>query len=185
MTLFRKHTSISIFLVALLALVLAGCGSDNKSSTAGATQSDGASGTVTAAKGVQPPPVQLLSGNETGIKVNKPTAYVIHTQTGLTALLAKHSAGKGVSSASLSAGDYKTRQTVAVFLPATKNGTSLYIDNVSPKDGKIVITAVKVPPGEGCKVGPKKARPFAIVDTARMTEKSTKIVLTSQPNGPC
>jgi hypothetical protein len=181
----RKSSLIAILLVALLALT--GCGSDKSNDSAAKSDSgpSGASGQATVAKGVQPPPVQLLSGNETGIKVNKPTAYVIHTQTGLTALLAKHSAGKGVSSASLSAGDYKTRQTVAVFLPATKNGTSLYIDNVSPKDGKIVITAVKVPPGEGCKVGPKKARPFAIVDTARMTEKSTKIVLTSQPNGPC
>jgi hypothetical protein len=187
MTLTRKPISFALLVVAVCALALAGCGSDSEEGTpdAGAPGATPAASKPTEAKGVQPPPVQLLSGNFTGVKVDKPTVYVLHKQTELTSLLARHADGKGVASSSLSAGDYNTRQTVAVFLPQTTPGTSLFVDNVSPKDGKIVVKAVVVKPGKGCKIKGKKARPFAIVDTGRMTEKSTKLILSSQPNTPC
>lgn len=182
----RKPISIAVLLVAAFTFALAGCGgSDSEETASGPTGATPAASKPTAAEGVQPPPIQLLSGNNTGVKVNKPTVYVLHKQRELTELMTRHADGAGVSPASLSAGDYNTRQTVAVFLPQTAVGTSLFIDNVSPENGKIVVKAVKVEPGKGCKLKGKKARPFAIVDTSRMTEKSTKLVLTTQPNTPC
>lgn len=177
-------SALAILLVAIIASVaLTGCGSkDKKSSTAAATAA--AANGATIATGPQPPPIQVSTGNQTGVHVSKPTVYLIHSQRDYTALLARHNKASGVSSASLPSTNFKQRQIVGVFAPKNVPGTTLYVDSVQPTGGKIVVDAVLLKPGAGCHIEGKTARPYAIVDTGRMKGDAT-LKLTRQRQSPC
>ena len=197
-----------VALMALSLLAVAGCGDDETSTNAGdqtaeATGSTGAddqasleerakNGDLTEeeAKKIEeenfseePPPIQILTGAETGYRVNKPTAVVVQSKKELAALKKKHFS-RGVKREPIAPVGLGERQIVAVYLPQDKGGALVAINDIHEEDGKIVISAVRLIPGEGCTdLGPK-VRPFHWVETRAM-KGDVDLIVKTQRSSPC
>lgn len=190
----KLRTFACLIVVLALAVGVAGCGKsdNNDNGQISAVEKAEGKGQETAAQKKQEAehfsgeatPVPLLSGDLTGVRVNKPTVYVIHTRKAYNALVRRHNS-HGVSHDVPPAVDWGTRQAVAVFLPPQKSGTILAINDVYPKDGKINITAVRLLPGKNCGNNGTKPRSFAIVETRNMKTSAYKLNLSNQDGQQC
>jgi hypothetical protein len=174
----RRATILAAF--AALLIAVSGCGSDDSAETTGNSESS-----VNATTEGSPPPIQLLSGSKTGVRVDEPTVYLIRDKKALTELNKKHASAKGVTAGNLSTDEFKTRETVAVFLPPSAPGTTVIVDDVQEEDGVLVVNATKQTPGKGCPEKGGKTHPFTVVDTAKGEATKAKLVVSSQANSPC
>lgn len=201
----------SLALVALLAaslFVVAGCGGDDdKSSNSSDTNTfqptEGTSDKAIeeaakngelseeAAKKIEeqnyseePPPIQILTGSETGYRVSEPTVIVVQSKKELAALKKKHFSNgvKRQEIAPIGVGD--DRQLVALIMPQDKAGALVAINDVHEENGKIVVGAVRLLPGKGCTdLGPK-VRPIHWVETREM-KGEPELELETQRSSPC
>lgn len=198
-----------VALMAVLLLALAGCGGDDNSSnntgdqSAESTVSTGADDEASlmekAEKGQltkeeakkieeenfseEPPPIQILTGAETGYRVNEPTAVVVQSKSELAALKKKHFS-RGVKREPIAPVGLGERQIVAVYLPQDKGGALVAVNDIHEEDGKIKISAVRLLPGKGCTdLGPK-VRPFHWVETRAM-EGDVDLEVKTQRSSPC
>lgn len=198
--------SIAVIAVAM-SIVVAGCGSDNKTGSAGSQSGPGATNgaTGTAAGGAaveagkqrdpqdvetekknfskEPPPVQIDSGNASGIHVKKPTVYIVQSNKELKALRKKQFS-KGVPSETWASTDFGTRQFVYVVLPESQKGSLLAITDIYQDGGTITVKAVHLLSGKGCKASGSKPRPWQVVETRKMTG-TPAAKITDQASSPC
>lgn len=113
------------------------------------------------------PPVQILSGDDSGFRVEKPTVVVAKSDTDLKSLRARHFS-KGVPREDFAPVDFESRQIVGLFLPVEPRGTIVIVADVFEEGGKTVIKAKRLLAGKGCKTSKTKPRPFHIVETRKM-----------------
>jgi hypothetical protein len=132
----------------------------------------------------EPPPIQVLTGNTTGYYVNKPTVVVARTAKEWSALKKKHFS-HGVKREPIAPVEWGERQVVGLFMPKGKKGDLLNITDVHQEGDTVVVTAVVVKPGEGCKFSGPRPRPFHMVDVRKMEATQTKIILKKQESSPC
>lgn len=170
-----KYSAVLAILVLFSAVFFAGCGGDSEDS-AGVTPVAGSNDVPDAVGGStdgtitnEPPPVQVLSGLETGKRVSKPTVIVVRSRSQYQSLLKQHFSN-GVKKADLPGTDFKSRQVVALFVPKQKAGTQLFIDGINEdrKNKKVIVKAVLMPPGEGCDTKGQPRYPFHFVETRTM-----------------
>ena len=197
-----------IFTVLLGAAALAGCGSNNnnKSIAIGSPAAGGATNTqVTTGKvgstaetqdpndsnkdtnkiSKEPPPVQILTGNYTGIYVSKPTIRIVQSNKDRKALLNEHFS-HGVQREPVAATTFTDRQLVGLFFPKSKKGTVVVITDVHQEGDHVVVTAVELTNGQGCKNKGPAPRPFHIVETRKMQVTGKPVLrLNKQQASPC
>jgi hypothetical protein len=208
----RKQTSLRMTLLAAFAvavvLALSGCGGDddkgsngdtatNPGATAGATGDAAGGAAIEAGKirsekekaqeakafSKEPPPIQIQSGNESGVKVNKPTAIVVRTTPEMRKLRKRvYSAGN--NSDVWTATDFKTRQFVGVFMPESKPGSLIAITDIYQNGEVIKVKVTELTRGEGCKAGKESPNPWQVVETRTMKGKAV-VDLTTQRSSPC
>lgn len=165
-----------------------GSGTSSGKSSGGATggTSGGAAGTKPApadTKGTEPPPIQLLAGELSGIIVSKPTVIVVHSEKKWEALQ-KRIFSHGVKPRPVSGTDFSTRQIIGLFMPKQPPGTLMSITRISQKNGKLIVTAAKIKPGKNCKRPAYKTNPFHLVDTRQMVGRP-EVVLETVASSPC
>lgn len=193
--------ALAIIIGVLMLATVAGCGSDDDKTKTGEGATAGATGDAAGGFAVEagkkrspqdaksdaadpePPPVQVLVGNETGVRVNEPTVIVVRSEKEFKAL-EKRQFSKGTDKQSILSTDYKNRQILGLFLPKSPKGTLLTITSVAEENGNIVVKAVKIIPGKGCDVGDYVARPFHIVETRKMAG-TPKIELSDMKQPAC
>src|SRR3954447_17117346 len=174
--------SLVLLLFAVLALmVVSGCGDKKEGSTdtAAETSNSDDGGTVkvvgpTDTKTMteaqtkaeekknfseEPPPIQILVGNTTGYYVDKPTIVIAKSKSELRVIQKKHFT-HGVKKQELAPIEFPTRQIDALFLPQGKKGSLVTITDVHQEGDTIVVTAIRLLPGDGCSVSGPKPRPF-------------------------
>lgn len=194
---------LSLIVVAMaLGMFVAGCGDDNSDGSetnpgapAGATGSEAGGAAIEAGKvrdpkdveneqktySEEPPPVNLQQGERSGYDVSKPTVVIARSNSDLKAMKKKIKAS-GVST-EIAPVDFKTRQAVLVQFPKLPGGTLTQITDIHEEDGKIVVSTVKLNPGEGCPKG-KAGNPFSIVETRAM-KGTTKLEIKTINNSAC
>lgn len=203
---FGNHARVLFALIgAVLAIGLTGCGGDDKPSNSetnpgappGATGEEAGGFAVEAGKqrdpkdvqeekenfSPEPPPVQIQTGDTTGYRVNKPTAIFARTQKEFNAMKKEHFSN-GVKRQAMAPIDFKTRQITGLFLPSQAKGTLLSITDIHEEDGKVVVKAVLLLRGKGCKTAPYKPRPFHMVET-RQLKGEPKVILEKMKSSPC
>ncbi len=160
--------AVTIFVLAAASIAATGCGDSNPSTQQSNDLIPGsADGSVTS----EPPPIQLIGGAKSGVRVSEPTAIVIHDSAALKKLAAQNA--RGGDKSPLSATDFETRQIVGAFVPKQKAGSQLVISSVQEdtKRDLVIVKAVLLGPGKGCKVGRAGRYPYQIVDTRKMDGK--------------
>lgn len=170
---------VALFCIASLAFVVVGCGDDPNAPEANSNEPEkqrSEEDIKTEAENFnQPPPVQILSGNDTGVRPTDGDVKLIVARSSkeMKSLL-KEQFSNGVKKEPIPETDYKTRQTVGAFATKQKTGSSLTIIDVYPdKGGKsFTVEAVLMVPPKGCKYGEgakSSVRPFNVVESARMS----------------
>lgn len=149
-----------------------GGGTGNSGETGKTGESDGDSGSKSGdseatTQAPEPPPIQILGGNEMGIHVNEPTIIIASTRKEFNKLKKDLFSG-GVEKRPVSSASFPARQIVGVFLPLQRPGVLVQITSVDERGGKIIVGAVRLLPGKGCKTASRKSRPFHLVETRRM-----------------
>lgn len=203
----RQYVAISALL--LMAAFIVGCGSGDSdspsdagspsvtqepankaeaeggaSSTPGATGSDEGSKTKAAKYVMEPPPIQILNGDDSGYRVKKPTVVVVNSQRAMNKLRARHFS-KGVKREDVVPVSFKQdRQLVAVFMPQEPKGTQLSILSVSTNGSKLKVDARLLLPAKGCRVKGTGTRPFGWVETRALDAKPV-VDITRQRNSEC
>ncbi len=202
------------FVLMLLALCIAatalyGCGGDKndtanaktgEGATAGATGDQAGGFAVEAGKkrnqqdvenekkhfSSEPPPVQVLAGDNTGIIVSKPTAFLVKSQKEYNALMKRHFS-HGVQKQPVAPTDWKTRQHIGLFLPKSEKGAIVSVTDVyeNTDTGTVVVKATLLTPGDKCGIPKTTPRPFNIVETRKMAATKTKVIIEKQPQSPC
>lgn len=187
-----------------LALALSGCGDNNSDATAtGPGAPDGATGNAAGGAAPEagkqrsaqdkaneaknfskePPPIQIQSGNDSGVKVSKPTAIVVQSTKAQRALKKRvYSAGHNADTWVPT--DFKTRQFVGVFMPKLKPGSLIAITDISENGKVIQVKTTQLTKGDGCKVSKEHPNPWQVVETRKMTGKPV-VVLNVQKSSPC
>lgn len=198
-TLTRK---LALLIAALaLAVFVVGCGDDNEDGSktsegaaAGATGDAAGGFAVEAGKkrdekdveqeeaySPEPPPVQLQTGDRSDLNVDEPTLEIARSN----AELAKLRKQLGLKRSEVAAVDFGTRQVVVVQMPSEARGTLMQIQDISVRNGVITARVARVLPGEGCARPDYKPNPFNMVETRKMTETKTKILVEDVNNGAC
>ncbi|MBI5309433.1 MAG: protease complex subunit PrcB family protein [Actinobacteria bacterium] len=183
----RMRTAF-LMLIAVMALgLLAGCGDDDSGTETGKGAPPGVTGdeaggfTVEAGKqrdpkdiaeekenfSSEPPPIQILSGDQTGYRVDEPTAIIARSNKEAAAMRKQHFS-HGVKKESIVPIDYTDRQLVGVFMPESKRGVLISITDIYEDDGKVIVKTTRLLPGDGCKTAKTKPRPFHMVETRKM-----------------
>lgn len=205
--LMRKQTSLRMTLLAAFAvaisLALSGCGDNNDGTATGPGAPDGATGSAAGGAAPEagkqrsaqdkaneaknfskePPPIQIQSGNESGVKVSKPTAYVVRTTPEMRKLR-KRVYSSGSNSQIWVPTDFKTRQFIGVFMPKLSPGALIAITDVYQNGEIIQVKTTELTRGAGCKAGKDKPNPWQVVETRKMTGKPV-VVLNVQRASPC
>jgi hypothetical protein len=198
-----------LFCVALIGgVALTGCGDDNapKSAEIGSTGAGGEDNTqVTASKGAteqatdpedsnkdtnkiseEPPPVQILTGNYTGVIVKKPTVMIVQSDKARRSMLNEIFSHGVKRQPNVAGSNFKDRQQVGLFLPKSPKGTVVVITDVHQDGDHVVVTGVELTNGDGCKNSGAKPRPFHVVETRKMTSTGAPVVrLSKQAASPC
>lgn len=197
--------SAALMLAALLMLAaFAGCGDDKdsgaetgKGAPPGVTGDEAGGFTVEAGKqrdpkdiaeekknfSDEPPPIQILSGDDTGYRVKKPTVVIARTAKEFAAMRKKHFT-HGVKRENTAPIDFKDRQIVALFMPEVRKGTLIVIIDVHEAGGGVVVKATRLLPGKGCKTAKFKPHPFHMVETREM-KGNPKLQLEDTKSSPC
>lgn len=209
----RSRTPFVYLIVALIAaaLLVTGCGDSDKDDTAQSQQTG--EGATAGAKGDQaggfaveagkirnsddvkqeqeefsgePSPVQVLSGDKSGVRSEKPKIFVVRTQKEYNAMMKQHFS-HGVKKQPVAPTDWATRQHIGVFFPEEKKGTIVQVVDVSEsKDGeKMLVRVAVLTPGKGCGVPSYTPRPFSIVETRKMSAETAELVVDAQPQSAC
>lgn len=198
--------AIAICAVVLGVVALAGCGSDSNNS-AGSSGSTGAinegqgsndadtnikpadpndANKDTNAISSEPPPVEILTGDDTGIQVEAPTVIIARTSAESKALLKRHFSHGVKVDRNMAGTNFKDRQIVGVFLPRSARGTLAIITDVHQEGDHAVVTAVRLTKGKGCKAAGPRPRPFHIVETRKMDFSAKPVVkIDVQEGTPC
>lgn len=198
----RMRAIVTVVVAVVSALIIAGCGGDDNAQTGegappGATGGEAGGFAVEAGKqrdskdlneeekafSEEPAPIQILSGNETGYRVNKPTVVLVQSKKELSELSKTHFS-RGVDKQTIAPIDYKTRQLVALVMPESPKGSLVAVTDVHEEDGKIVVEAVRLLPGKGCATGKTKPRPISFVETRQM-KGDVKLEITDTRASPC
>lgn len=187
---------------AALALFAAGCGDEDSDGTkTGAGAPAGAGGSADGGHAVEegkqrdpqdvqqeketyseePPPVQLQSGDRSDFKVKEATLELAHSQKELNAIIRK----LGIKSSDVAPVDFKTRQVVLVQLPKQPRGTLMQVSDVSVQNGVVTARAVALAPGKNCPAVKYSPNPFNVVETRKMTETDSKVVVEQMKSSPC
>jgi hypothetical protein len=132
----------------------------------------------------EPPPVQILVGNTTGYHVNKPTVIVAKTAKEFSAMKKMHFS-HGVKKEPTAPVDLKTRQVVGLFMPKNRPGTEAVVTDVHEEGDTIVVSGIKLLPGENCKYSGPKTRPFHFVETRKMKATKIRVKVETQKSSPC
>lgn len=190
----KMRAAVSLTAILLVTIGAAGCGGNDNGDDGNVSAVEKAEG-----KGQQTElqkkqeaenfskeatPVQLLTGDRTGVRVNKPTVYIIHSKKDLDALIKQHNS-HGISGEKPAAVDFTTRQAVGVFLPPQEPGTILAINDIFEQDGTIIVKGGKLLPGKGCGTGSTEPRSYAVVETRKMDTTKSKLVLTNTTGQAC
>lgn len=202
-----RPISVSRLVLLLLAftalgLFVAGCGDDTSDSAAtGAGAPAGTGGDADGGHAVEegkqrdpkdvqqeketfseePPPVQLQSGDRSDFKVKKATLEFAHSQKELSALIRS----LGIKSSDVAPVDFKTRQVVLVQLPQQPRGTLMQISDVSVQNGVVTARVARLLPGDGCSTTKYRPNPFNLVETRKMTESKTAVVVEDVKSSAC
>ncbi|MGB0872547.1 MAG: hypothetical protein ACPGWS_00740 [Solirubrobacterales bacterium] len=195
---------VTLTCAVLIGVFVSGCGGDNgdenaktgEGATAGATGNEAGGFAVEAGKQrdpkdvereseftSEPPPVQVLNGNETGYHVNKPTVVIARSNKELKAMEKKHF-DNGVERQEIAPVDFKTRQVVGLFLPESQRGALVAVSDVSQNGEEIKIKATLLLPGKGCESRGPRPRPFHWVETRTLKGDPT-IEIEKQTSSPC
>lgn len=199
-----------LFCVALIGgAALTGCGSDDdkaKSAEIGSTGAGGethtevssSTGSVPKAEdpddsnkdtnkiSKEPPPVQILTGNYTGVIVKKPTVMVVQSEKARRAMINEIFSHGVKRQPNVAGSSFKDRQQVGLFLPKSPKGTVVVITDVHQDGDHVVVTAVELTNGDGCKNAGEKPRPFHVVETRKMTSSGEPVLrITKQQASPC
>lgn len=186
--------ALAAICLLMSAFVVVGCGDDPNAPDANSNEPEkqrSEDDVKTEAENFnQPPPVQMLSGNETGVRgPGDATVLVARSPKEMKALLKRHFS-RGTQKQPISETDYKTRQIVGVFVTKQKVGSTVTITDVYPnKDSdNFTVNAVLLVPPKDCKVpeGSKftTVRPVNVVETALM-KGEPKLVLKKQEISGC
>lgn len=183
----RMRTAF-LMLVAVMALgLLAGCGDDDSGTETGKGAPPGVTGdeaggfTVEAGKqrdpkdiaeekenfSSEPPPIQILSGDQTGYRVDEPTAVVARSNKEFAAMRKEHFSN-GVKKEDIVPIDFTERQLVGVFMPESKRGVLISITDIYEDNGKVIVKTTRLLPGKGCNTSKTKPHPFHMVETRKM-----------------
>jgi hypothetical protein len=174
--------------VVLAASVVAGCGGGDNGSQTGEGAPSGAKGNAAGGAAVEagkqrnpndvkqekeafsqePPPVQLQTGDKSGLIVSSPKVVIINSNAEMKGV-AKKLYSRGVNSQTIPPVDFKTRQGVLVQLPAQPRGTLMQIQDIHSAGGKIVVRAARILPGKGCKTAGYRPNPYNLVETRKMS----------------
>lgn len=201
----RRNVRITLTMLAaaLLLVTGVGCGDDNPATQTGKGAPPGVTGeeaggfTVEAGKqrdpkdieqekkhfSPEPPPIQILSGDNTGYRVDKPTVIIAKTAAEWKKMRATHFS-RGVKRESLAPTDFKERQIVGLFMPKVKKGILVIITDVFEENGKINVKATRLLPGKGCRTAGFDPRPFHMVETRKMRGQPA-LKLVDQEASPC
>lgn len=132
---------------------------------------------------VEPPPIQLATGGDTGYIVDKPTIVIVNSQREYNSLKKRHTSN-GLRDTSLTAVNFASGQVVALFMPTSAPGVLVQIADVQENASTIDVKAIKLLPGSGCKAPKTRQRPYNIVETRRMKGRP-QLELVSQRSSPC
>ncbi len=199
----RMSRAFAVCCMLIALFVVVGCGDDNSDTETGKGAAPGATGeeaggfAVEAGKqrdpkdvaeekknfSSEPPPIQILTGEDTGYRVNGPTVVVAQSKSEFKKMVKTHFS-HGVKRQDIVPIDYSTRQLVGLFLPQSKPGVLIVITDISEVDARIVVKATRLLPGKGCKTGGKRLHPFHIVETRKM-KGTPKPVIVDQRASPC
>lgn len=193
--------------IVLVAGVLAGCGSggDDSSSTGsqiGDTISIGEGSNDadvdikptdpndqnndTNSISLEPPPVEILTGDFSGIHVTVPTVMIAHTLAARKALFKRHFSHGVKVDPHVASTNFKDRQLVGVFFPKSPRGTLAIVADVHQEGKQAVVTVVKLTKGKGCKTSGPSPRPFHVVETRKMNFSGKPVVrIDVQPGSDC
>jgi hypothetical protein len=204
-----KQTSLRMTMLAAvavaIALALSGCGGSNNGDDTATSPGapDGATGNAAGGAAPEagkqrsekekaqeaksfskePPPIQIQSGNESGVSVSKPTAYVVRSTPEMRKLKKRvYSAGDNPEIWAPT--DFKTRQFIGVFMPKSKPGALIAITDVYQNGTVIQVKTTELTRGDGCKAGKGRPNPWQVVETRKMTGKPV-VVLSVQKSSPC
>lgn len=132
---------------------------------------------------IEPPPIQLATGGDTGYVVDKPTVVIVNSQREYNSLKKRHTSN-GLRDTSLTAVNFASGQVVALFMPTSAPGVLVQIADVQENASTIDVKAIKLLPGTGCKAPKTRQRPYNIVETRRMKGRP-QLELVSQRSSPC
>lgn len=174
-----RVVATTLALIAL-ACVASGCGDDETKSAAAPDELVQGSTDGTAA---EPPPIQVLNGVDTGVRVKKPTVIVVQSASELEDLTKDHARGNDTDE--IQGADFKTRQIVGVFVPKAEPGSQLSISSVqeNKKKDQIIVKATLLAPGKGCDTKGYPRYPYQIVNTRKMSGEPTLILEKGSQSG--
>ncbi|MBJ7459329.1 MAG: hypothetical protein JHD02_09100 [Thermoleophilaceae bacterium] len=179
---------LSAATILAMCLVISGCGDDQPTGSetgpgapADAKGSAAGGAAVEAGKqrnpqdvenekkayGAEPPPVQIALSEESGWKVDKSTVAVINSDKELDSYKKKLQS-KNSGTEAIAPIDFKTRQLVVVQMPKVPGGTNMQILQVGQDGNKILVRAIVVNKGKGCK-STGTNNPVHVVETRKMT----------------
>lgn len=184
---------VALFCVMALALVATGCGDDPNAPEANSNEPEkqrSAEDLKNEAENFEePPPVQILSGIDTGVRPSGNAEVIVARSSSEMKAMLKEHFSNGVDKQPVPETDYKTRQIVGVFGSKQKVGSVLTVTDVYPdKGGKtFTVEAIMLVPPKGCKYkGATKTsvRPFNVVESRAM-EGEPKLVFKKQTASAC
>jgi predicted small secreted protein len=196
----RLRAVLIAALALVAAFVIAGCG-DDKNSGSGRDGQD--AGQISEAEirdgklrdpkdienekknfSAEPPPVQISTGDKSGINVSKPKLYLVNSTSEMRSLK-KDIFSNGVKRQTIAPSDFKTRQVVGLVMPKQPKGTLVIISDVHQVGNSIVVGTVRLLRGKGCSTAPYRPNPYHLVETRKMTANSLKLEIKDSASSPC
>lgn len=179
---------VLLAMVAVVAFAVVGCGDDPNAPDANSNEPQKIRSDEDIAAEQknfnEPPPVQILTGDKTGVRGGKPVVIVAKSRSEFNDMLARHFS-KGTKKEFIAETDFKTRQIVGVFAPTQRSGSVLSVTDVYPNEGKdsFTVEAVLLVPPKNCKLRKGSPRPFNIVESSRMAGEPVLKVNTQENSG--
>lgn len=170
---FEPRTFLALLCVVVVSFVAVGCGDDPNAPEANSNEPQkqrSAEDVANEAKNFeQPPPVQILYGDKTGIRTDEPIVRVVRSHADMKKLKKEHFS-KGLREDFVAETDYKTRQIIGVFAPKQRPTTVLTVVDVYPNKDKnsFTVEAVLLVPPKDCDLPKGSPRPFNVVESALM-----------------
>lgn len=168
---FRIRTCVIALAALVAAFALAGCGDKKPDGTESSNEPQkqrSAEDIATEKKNFrEPPPVQILSGDDTGYRVKEPTVVVMNTQKAEDKVMKRHFS-HGLKKQFIAGTLFKTRQVVALFMPRQPGGTLVILTDIYKDGDKLMVKGIRLLRGRNCPAPSRHPRPFHIVETNRL-----------------